>query len=187
MANVASAFRSRYGVPALSVAIARSGSIEYEEPFAFADVEANKPTLPLHLYGIASLSKPITSAAIFDLIERGRLSLGDRVFGCGGVLGTTYGRSPYGRFVRHRSGQPRPETVRIMMASAANPGYAKGFQVNRFSNCWQTASLPGSVSILVRASPGFCWAALAKPVRPESDIVRALDDMVWAMIRQVPD
>jgi CubicO group peptidase (beta-lactamase class C family) len=49
----------------------------------------------MHLFRIASVSKPITSTAIFGLIEQGRLRLGDRIFGTGGVLGTDFGGPPY--------------------------------------------------------------------------------------------
>jgi CubicO group peptidase (beta-lactamase class C family) len=51
--------------------------------------------MPSHLFRIASVSKPITSVAVFSLIEQGRLNLGDRVFGPGGVLGTDCGGPPY--------------------------------------------------------------------------------------------
>jgi CubicO group peptidase (beta-lactamase class C family) len=45
------------------------------------------------------VSKPITSVTVMDLVEAGRLSLEDRVFGRGAILGTQYGRQPYGRWV----------------------------------------------------------------------------------------
>jgi hypothetical protein len=48
---------------------------------------------PAHLFRIASVSKPLTSVAVFTLIEKGRLKLEDHVFGAGGVLGFDYGDS----------------------------------------------------------------------------------------------
>jgi CubicO group peptidase (beta-lactamase class C family) len=45
------------------------------------------------------VTKPITSSAIFDLIERGKLKLTDRVFGRGAILCTRFGRTPYGRWI----------------------------------------------------------------------------------------
>jgi CubicO group peptidase (beta-lactamase class C family) len=50
---------------------------------------------PSNLFRIASVSKPITSAAIFSLIEKGRLRTEDTIFGEGNVLGTKYGKRPY--------------------------------------------------------------------------------------------
>lgn len=335
MAAVANAFMARYGVPGMSIAIAREGSIAFERGFGVSDIETNSPTQPSHLFRIASVSKPITSVAILDLVERGRLHLAQRVFGRGAVLGNTYGRTPYGPFVEditvehlltHTSGgwrndardpmflhpgmnqaeliswtldslplanppgerygysnfgycvlgrvietvtgrqyaahvqqvildrcgaggmriagntladrapqevryygqageNPyginvrrmdahggwvstaadlvrfairvdgfatapdvlRSETIRMMTtASGANASYAKGWSVNTRNNWWHGGSLPGTISILVRTSGGFCWAALANSRRPESDVNRALDDMVWAMVREVP-
>jgi len=51
------------------------------------------------LFRIASVTKPITSSAILDLVEIGRLKLEDRVFGRGALLGTHFGRMPYGRHI----------------------------------------------------------------------------------------
>jgi CubicO group peptidase (beta-lactamase class C family) len=45
---------------------------------------------PTHLFRIASVSKPITSVAIFSLLEQDRLTLADQVFGSGGILESDY-------------------------------------------------------------------------------------------------
>jgi CubicO group peptidase (beta-lactamase class C family) len=99
MAATAEAFRTKYGVPGLSIAIARKGRHVYEEAFGVADRERGESLAPSHLFRIASVTKPITSSAIFDLVEIGRLKLEDRVFGRGAVLGTRFGRMPYGRHI----------------------------------------------------------------------------------------
>jgi CubicO group peptidase (beta-lactamase class C family) len=65
------------------------------DAFGVADRDKSETLSPLHLFRIASVTKPITSAAIFSLIEQGRLHLGDRVFGPGGVLGSDFGAPPY--------------------------------------------------------------------------------------------
>jgi CubicO group peptidase (beta-lactamase class C family) len=51
-------------------------------------------------FRIASVSKPITSAAIFKLIDQGKLRLTDKVFGPGAVLGNQYGSKPYSEDVQ---------------------------------------------------------------------------------------
>jgi len=99
MAQVAQAFLQRFAVPALSVAIARDGRMVYEQPFGAASLEGGEPLRTSSLFRIASVSKPITSVAIFSLVERGRLALSDKVFGREGVLGTDYGTPPYGRYL----------------------------------------------------------------------------------------
>jgi CubicO group peptidase (beta-lactamase class C family) len=96
MAGLAETFRTKYGVPGLSVAVAHRGQLVYEEAFGMSDTERGEAATPSHLFRIASVSKPITACAIMDLVESGRLKLEDRVFGRGGVLGTDYGRTPYG-------------------------------------------------------------------------------------------
>jgi CubicO group peptidase (beta-lactamase class C family) len=95
MADLAQAFMQKYDVPALSLAIGRADSLLYEEAFGWADRERREAASQLHLFRIASVSKPITSIAIFSLIEAGRIRLSDRVFGPGAITGIDYGRPPY--------------------------------------------------------------------------------------------
>jgi CubicO group peptidase (beta-lactamase class C family) len=95
MSGLAQAFMQTYDVPALSIAIGHADKLLYEEAFGWADREAREAVSPQHLFRIASVTKPITSVAVFSLIEAGRLDLGDRVFGPGAITGTDYGRPPY--------------------------------------------------------------------------------------------
>jgi CubicO group peptidase (beta-lactamase class C family) len=95
MAASARAFMQTYAVPGFSVAIGHGGRIIYQDAFGVADREKNEPVTPMHLFRIASVTKPITSTAIFSLIEQGHLHLGDRIFGPGGVLGADFGAPPY--------------------------------------------------------------------------------------------
>jgi N-acyl-D-amino-acid deacylase len=74
------AFLQNHQVPGASLAIARNGRIVYARGFGFADVAAKEPVAPDSLFRIASVSKPFTSAAIFQLIERGKLKLDDKAF-----------------------------------------------------------------------------------------------------------
>ena len=99
MNRVAEEFMETYAVPGLSVAIAWKGAIEYDQGFGVADRQRGERVTGAHLFRIATASKPITSVALFNLIEQGRVKQTDRVFGRGGVLGDTYGRAPYGRRV----------------------------------------------------------------------------------------
>jgi CubicO group peptidase (beta-lactamase class C family) len=95
MARLAQGFMQKYAVPALSVAIGHADRLVYEEAFGWADREAREAASPQHLFRIASVTKPITSVAIFSLVEAGRIGLSDRVFGPGAITGTDYGRPPY--------------------------------------------------------------------------------------------
>jgi CubicO group peptidase (beta-lactamase class C family) len=95
MGASARTFMQNYAVPGFSVAIGRAGELIYQDAFGVADRENNEPLTPMHLFRVASVTKPITSAAIFCLIEQGRVHLGDRIFGPGAVLGTDFARPPY--------------------------------------------------------------------------------------------
>jgi CubicO group peptidase (beta-lactamase class C family) len=93
IARVAKQFMDKYRVPGLSVTFSRHGEVVYEAGFGYADETAGQHVTPAHLFRIASVSKPLTSTAVFTLIEKGRLKLEDRVFGVDGVLGFDYGDS----------------------------------------------------------------------------------------------
>jgi CubicO group peptidase (beta-lactamase class C family) len=340
MQVVAEEFMHKFDAPGLSVAIAREGSLVYDEAFGFASREEHEPLSPSNLFRIASVSKPITSVGIFTLAEKGKISLQDSVFGPGAILGNDYGSQPYKPFVReicvdhllthtcggwpndasdpmfqfpqfthaeliswtldnlriqhlpgehfaysnfgycvlgriiekiaqvpydqylrqnvlsscqiedmriagntlaqrarsevryygqdgedpyamnvtrmdshggwlataadlvrfvvdiggiHQNGLLRPDSITTMTTpSPANPPseevkYARGWNVrnNGRGNWWHSGSLPGTTSILVRTTKGFCWAALTNTRREEGDIGLALDQMVWDMARQV--
>jgi CubicO group peptidase (beta-lactamase class C family) len=72
MSSLARAFMQHHDVPGLSVAVDRAGTLVYEDAFGFADREKREAVSPMHLFRIASVSKPITSVAFFLLIEKGR-------------------------------------------------------------------------------------------------------------------
>jgi len=80
----------------------------------------------------------------------------------------------------------RADTIaRMTTPSAANPNYACGWNVNRLNHWWHTGSLPGTQTILVRTSTGFCWAALTNTRQRKDDMALALDNLIWNMVRGV--
>lgn len=327
MQAVVATFMEAHRVPAMCVAVAHEGSIVYEQARGMADREHSQAARPTSLFRIASVSKPITSVAIFQLIEQGKLKLDDRVFGPGAILGTDFGAPPYkpyvadvrlrhllthtaggwqnddsdamfrnetmnhrqlitwaiaevplthspgehyaysnfgycvvGRIVEKVSGRPyeehvkqavlapsgirdmriggnkltdrargevvyyglegqnpydmnvrrmdshggwlataadlarfashldllRPQSIAQMTTgTAANPGYACGWAVNKVPNWWHNGSLPGTSSIMVRTASGFQWAALLNTRESSVNTGNALDSMMWEMVRKV--
>lgn len=99
MADVALEFMRRFDVPGLSVALANHGGIVYESAFGESNRQTRQRLSVKSLFRIASVTKPITSTAIFTLVERGRIAQHDRVFGPGAVLGTKFGKPPYTRWI----------------------------------------------------------------------------------------
>ena len=71
-------FVRRHDIPGAAVAIARDGRLLYARGFGYADLSAEQPVRPDSLFRIASVSKPITAAAVMRLVERDKLSLDDR-------------------------------------------------------------------------------------------------------------
>ncbi|HEU0080114.1 MAG TPA: serine hydrolase domain-containing protein [Longimicrobiaceae bacterium] len=72
-------FMRKHGIPGGAVAVVRDGKLIYARGFGYADVENKTPVQPDALFRIASVSKPITAAAIMKLVEEGKLGLDDRV------------------------------------------------------------------------------------------------------------
>jgi CubicO group peptidase (beta-lactamase class C family) len=69
----------QYGIPGGAVAVVRDGKLIYARGFGYADAESKTPVQSDALFRIASVSKPITGAAVMKLVEDGKLRLDDRV------------------------------------------------------------------------------------------------------------
>src|ERR1051326_3823655 len=59
------------------VLVAQHGEVKYEHAFGFADRAFGTPNTTATKFQIASVSKPITAAAILVLADRGKLALDD--------------------------------------------------------------------------------------------------------------
>jgi D-alanyl-D-alanine carboxypeptidase len=88
------------------VLVARGGKVLFERGYGFADADLRVRNAPTMRYGIGSLTKPITAAAVMKLIERGRLRLTDTVCAyllrCPGAWSTVTIR----QLLSHTSGIP---------------------------------------------------------------------------------
>ena len=67
-------------IPGAALAVTDHGRLVVSRGYGYADVAARQPVTPRSLFRIASISKPITSAAILKLVEQKTLKLDDRVF-----------------------------------------------------------------------------------------------------------
>src|ERR1043166_6029071 len=92
--NVMTAFMEKYSVPGLSLAITKDERLVYLKAYGRAD--DTRALRTKDRFRLGGVSKPSTSVTIMRLVEMGRLSLDQRVFGPGAILGTTYGTQPYG-------------------------------------------------------------------------------------------
>jgi CubicO group peptidase (beta-lactamase class C family) len=79
-------FLQKWNIIGASVAIAKDERLIYAKGFGYADKENEIEVEPKHLFRIASVSKLITAVAVMKLVEEGKLSLTDTVFGEHGIL-----------------------------------------------------------------------------------------------------
>jgi len=93
--DIAEAYRKKYDIPGLSIAIARNEALVCVMCLGKADTQSGRSVTPSNLFRIASVSKPITSVTLFKLIEAGKLKLSDTVFGDGSIFGSDFGAPPY--------------------------------------------------------------------------------------------
>lgn len=99
------------GVASISVAVAKNGTIIWEEAFGWADLEKRIKATPHTMYSLASISKPITATGLMTLVERGLVDLNQPV---NSYLGSTKlvayeGQASYAtvkRVLNHTSGLP---------------------------------------------------------------------------------
>ncbi|MFY0631451.1 MAG: serine hydrolase [Flavobacteriaceae bacterium] len=71
--------QKRHSIPGVSLAITQKGQTVYKENFGKANIEHRSPIVDESIYRVYSLTKPIVSVAVFQLIEQDKLSLNDEV------------------------------------------------------------------------------------------------------------
>ena len=79
-------FRERNGLKGVAVAIVKNGRLVFTKGYGFANVLAQIPVTPNHLFRIASVSKLVTAVAVMKLVENSKISLDSKVFGKYGIL-----------------------------------------------------------------------------------------------------
>jgi CubicO group peptidase (beta-lactamase class C family) len=73
-------FLHTWQIPGCALAVVKQGRLILARGYGWADTEERHPVEPDSMFRIASLSKPITAAAVLKLTEEGRLGLDDRAF-----------------------------------------------------------------------------------------------------------
>jgi CubicO group peptidase (beta-lactamase class C family) len=78
--QLASSLLAKYQIPGAAIAVARNGKLVFARGYGYANTATGELVQPDSRFRIASLAKPITSAAVLLLMERGKLTLDQRVF-----------------------------------------------------------------------------------------------------------
>jgi hypothetical protein len=73
--SVVTSLMQKYQVPGVALAVARDGRLVFARGYGYADTDLQLPVQPDSLFRLGSVTKPHTAAAIFKLIEQGKLSL----------------------------------------------------------------------------------------------------------------
>jgi CubicO group peptidase (beta-lactamase class C family) len=73
-------FMREHRPPGAALAVVKDTRLVYARGFGYADVEKKAPVEPNSIFRVASVSKPITSAACFRLVEKKKLDLDTKVF-----------------------------------------------------------------------------------------------------------
>ncbi len=97
-------------IPGLQVAVAVDGRLVWSETFGYADVERRVPVTRTTLFRIGSVSKPLTAAAVAQLVEAGKLDLD----------------APVQRYVPSFPMKPWPVTTRALAGHLAGIRHYRG-------------------------------------------------------------
>ena len=65
----------QYSIPGVSIAVIHQGRLEWARGYGVADAETKQPVTSETLFQAASISKPVTAAAVLRLVDAGHLDL----------------------------------------------------------------------------------------------------------------
>lgn len=116
-------------MPGAVVAIARRGKLVYYEAFGFLDREAGTPMTKEAIFAPASMEKPLIAVAALQLVEAGRLVLGDAVEKYLPQLAdmqvAVWGKDASGKAVMRTEPQKRKMTILDLLRHTAGLTYGR--------------------------------------------------------------
>lgn len=95
------AFMEPRGIPGGALAVVKDRRLVYAKGYGWADREQRLPARADSLFRIASVSKPVTAAAVMKLVENARLNLDQQAFELLGNEYCTRGHSPLDPRIRN--------------------------------------------------------------------------------------
>jgi len=99
--SVVTRVMKKYDIPGISFAIAKNDSLLYEKGYGYADIPSKTEVTTNSLFRIGYLSEPITAMAVLRLIQEGKISMDEKVFGDSGILGTDFCKQPHDGLVKN--------------------------------------------------------------------------------------
>jgi D-alanyl-D-alanine carboxypeptidase len=79
---LAHAQMQQYGIPAMTIALAKNGSMLYLQAYGLSDLASQTPAQRTTIFEIGSITKQFTAALIMKLVEEGKLNLDGSVASC---------------------------------------------------------------------------------------------------------
>ncbi|MGB3466395.1 MAG: serine hydrolase domain-containing protein [Cyclobacteriaceae bacterium] len=77
--TIVNEYVDKKAIPGATILIARNGKILYEKAFGYDDITTQTPMRTDHIFRVASMTKPIVSAAALQLYEEGKLKPDDKL------------------------------------------------------------------------------------------------------------
>ncbi|GEM_PF-1291218 len=161
-----------HGMTGASVAIGQPGEAPELRAYGFADLAGERPVTTDDAFKIASLSKPVTSAAVMALVRDGRLDLDDRladiVPAAGNAADPRMGRITLRTLLRHSGGWDRDETFEPFFLTEAELAERVGGPVDAALDCADVADAMLDLELQFEpgaryaySNLGFCWLGRA--------------------------
>jgi len=83
-------FMYKYSINGISYALSKDEAVVYKKGLGFAISESDIRMTTNHLFRLASCSKQFTTLCIMKLVEEGKITLDQKVFGSAGILGADF-------------------------------------------------------------------------------------------------
>jgi CubicO group peptidase (beta-lactamase class C family) len=129
-------------IPGAVALVAKDGKVFYQTSYGFQDIDSKKPLDLTDIFRIASMTKPITTVAIMQLYEKGKLKLTDQVsefipsFANPAVIETFNGKDSTW------TSKPASREVTIHDLLTHTSGVTYGFSDPRFSAIYAKNGIP---------------------------------------------
>lgn len=119
---------NEFGLPGVALAVIRDGDVVHKNFYGYASLEHRAPIHEESIFRVYSLTKPIVSVGIFQLIEQGKLSLEDPVSQYVSSLPESWKGRQIKHLLSHSSGLPDipsfPEIQNLSESEATSQAFS---------------------------------------------------------------
>ena len=117
-----------FGIPGVALAVIKDGTVAHKQYYGYANLEHRVPMSEESIFRVYSLTKPVVSVGVFQLIEQGTLRLEDRVSLYVPSLPDSWNTRQIKHLLSHSSGLPDipsfPEIQNLSASEATSLAFA---------------------------------------------------------------